>query len=165
MIYRIYAAQKENSSPGDFVNLVQNDLDNIGLQISESELRQMSKQRIKKIVKDKVLRASFTYLVNLQKTHSKMKNINYEKFEMSNYLNSPLFSRNSRTLLLGLRTRTVRGIKCDFPGIYKDRACPVGCGEDDNLPNILTCKVLKQYQKVITFMMGYCDMKIFSSKL
>ena len=147
MIDRIFAAQKEFLSEGDFVNLVQNNLEKFGLKISESELRQIPKQRIKKIVKEKVLRASFSYLINLQKTHSKMKNIHYEKFEMSNYLNSPLFSRNSRTLLLGLRTRTVRGIKCDFPGIYKDRVCPVGCGEEDNLQNILT-------RKVILYLMG-----------
>ena len=147
MINRIFAAQKENLSEGDFVNLVQNNLEKFGLKISESELRQIPKQRIKKIVKEKVLRASFSYLINLQKTHSKMKNIHYEKFEMSNYLNSPLFSRNSRTLLLGLRTRTVRGIKCDFPGIYKDRVCPVGCGEEDNLQNILK-------RKVILYLMG-----------
>ena len=147
MINRIFTAQKENLSKGDFVNLVQNNLEKFGVKISESELRQIPKQRIKKIVKEKVLRASFSYLINLQKTHSKMKNIHYGKFEMSNYLNSPLFSRNSRTLLLGLRTRTVRGIKCDFPGIYKDRVCPVGCGEEDNLQNILT-------RKVILYLMG-----------
>ena len=49
-------------------------------------------------------------------------------------------------MLLGLRTRTVRGIRCDFPGMYKDRLCPLGCGDSDTLPNILSCKVLKQHQ-------------------
>ena len=47
-------------------------------------------------------------------------------------------------MLLSLRTRTVRGIRCDFPGIYKDRKCPLGCGEEDTIPNILKCSVLKK---------------------
>ena len=74
-----------------------------------------------------------------------MKNLIYDKFDMSQYLRSPLFDRNSRCLLLALRTRTVRGVKSGFPGIYRDKLCPVGCGENDTIPNILTCKVLRQY--------------------
>ena len=77
-----------------------------------------------------------------------MKNINYEKFEISKYLTSPLFSRNSRCLLFSLRTRTLRGIKCDFPGIYTDKMCPVGCGYCDTIPHILTCtSIIKQYHR------------------
>ena len=38
----------------------------------------------------------------------------------------------------------MRGIRCDFPGMY--RLCPLGCGDSDTLPNILSCKVLKQHQ-------------------
>ena len=63
--------------------------------------------------KDQVL----PFLNSLRQTHSKMKNLQYEKFEVSKYLSSPLFSRNSRWLLLSLRTRTVCGIRSDFPGI------------------------------------------------
>ena len=69
-----------------------------------------------------------------------MKNIHYEQFDISKYLSSPLFSENSRGLLLALRTRTVRGIRCDFPGMYVDKMC-----ENDKTENILTCTVLKQF--------------------
>ena len=50
----------------------------------------------------------------------------------------PLFTKNSRSLLMALRTRTVRGIKSDFPGLYRDKICPVGCGENDTIQNVLT---------------------------
>ena len=39
---------------------------------------------------------------------------------------------------------TVRGIRSDFPGMYKDMMCPLGCGEKDTIQNVLTCRVLKQ---------------------
>ena len=76
-----------------------------------------------------------------------MKNIKYERFEIMPYLNSPLFSDNNRQLLLALRTRTVRGIRSDFGGIYQDKMCPLECGELDKLENILTCSVLRQHHR------------------
>ena len=48
-------------------------------------------------------------------------------------------------MLLSLRTRTVRGIKSDFKGMYQDVLCPLECGNTDTLPNILTCTVLQNY--------------------
>ena len=145
MIPQIYEAQKEKPEPGDFVNLVKNDFELIGLKMSEQEIKQTNKQKFKKTVKNKVSEAAFNFLKCRQATHSKMKNLSYKKFEMSQYLSSPLFNRSSRNLLLALRTRTVRGIKSDFPGIYRDKICPVGCGENDTIQNILTCKVLQQH--------------------
>ena len=91
--------------------------------------------------------AAFNFLKSLQLNHSKMRNVQYGRFEMSKYLCSPMFNKNSRCLLLALRTRTLRGIRSDFPGLYKDRTCPLGCGEQDTIPNILTCSVLNQYHK------------------
>ena len=145
MLPKIYQAQKMNPSPGDFVNLVQNDLEILGLNISEHEMKQTTKSKLKKIVKEKVHNAAFQYLKSLQQSHSKMSNVKYEKFDISQYLCSPLFNRDSRCLLLALRTRTVRGIKCDFPGLYKDKMCPLGCGDLDTIQNILSCKILRQY--------------------
>ena len=67
-----------------------------------------------------------------------MKNLNYEKFELMSYMNSPLFNNNNRELLLALRTRTVRGIRTDFKGMYKNNECPLECGDIDTLENVLT---------------------------
>ena len=145
MIAKIYEAQKLKPSPGDFINLVKTDFETIGLEMNEQEIRQISKQKFKKIIKSKITNAAFTYLKSLQSNHSKMKNLRYERFEISKYLNSPMFSKNNRCLLLALRTRTLRGIRSDFPGLYKDNLCPLGCGEQDTIPNILTCKVISQY--------------------
>ena len=94
-----------------------------------------------------------------------MKNIQYEKFDISKYLNSPLFSGNSRSLLLALRTRTVRGIRCDFPGMFKDKMCPLGCGENDKIENILTCTVLKQYLTSNEYHVAKYNMKTYFQKM
>ena len=58
-------------------------------------------------------------------------------------MNNPVFDNESVKMLLALRTRTVRGIKNDFRGMFPDVACPVGCGNTDTLQHILTCSVLQ----------------------
>ena len=64
---------------------------------------------------------------------------------MASYMNNPLFNNNNRELLLALRTRTVRGIRADFKGLYKNTECPLECGDIDTIENVLTCSVLKQF--------------------
>ena len=67
---------------------------------------------------------------------------------MQQYLKSPTFTEAESNLLLTLRTRTVRGIRADFPGMYTSRECPmVGCGEEDTLPHLLTCTVLQGHSE------------------
>ena len=41
----------------------------------------------------------------------------------------------------------MNGIKADFKGIYGETFCPLGCGENDTLENILRCKtILSNYR-------------------
>ena len=72
-----------------------------------------------------------------------MDGLKYSKLELQPYLSSPMFNNESRNLLLRLRTRTVGGIRTDFGQMYPDKTCPLGCGEEDTLQNVLTCTVLR----------------------
>ena len=72
-----------------------------------------------------------------------MDGLKYSKLELQPYLSSPMFNNESRNLLLRLRTRTVSGIRTDFGQMYPDKTCPLGCGEEDTLQNVLTCTVLR----------------------
>ena len=143
MIRKVYEAQKLDTSPGDFCEMVSEDKALIDLNMSEIEIESTKKERFKNIVKQKIRKASFQYLSNLKANHSKMSGITYKTNEISSYLKSPLFNSVSRKLLLALRTRTVEGLRADFKGMYPDTTCPLGCGQEDTLPNILTCSVLK----------------------
>ena len=89
MVRRVYEAQKADPSQGDFTELVTNDCEAIELGMSDVEIRRMSKFKFKKVVTSKVLKAAFKYLKDLQKTHSKMDNLQYDKFEASIFLTSP----------------------------------------------------------------------------
>ena len=102
------------------------------------------------MVKVKVKEAAFKYLIDKKLNHSKMSDINYSKLELQNYLHCPLFGSEEAQMLFALRTRTVRGVKNDFRGMFQDVMCPVGCGNNDTLKNILTCTVLHKHYKTET---------------
>ena len=72
----------------------------------------------------------------------------------SGEMKSPLFNIESYKMLMVLRTRTVRGIKSDFRGMFPDLLCPLGCGNNDTLPNILTCSVLQNNFKSEAILSG-----------
>ena len=143
MIRKVYEVQKVDTSPGDFCELIEEDKEMLGLNVSDIEIGSMNKAKFKKMVKSHVNQAAFCYLKSLKEGHSKMEKLNYSKFEKASYLNSPMFNTESIQLLLALRTRTVRGIKNDFRGMYTDIQCPLKCGEDDTLQHILQCSILK----------------------
>ena len=64
-------------------------------------------------------------------------------FDLQPYMQSSLFDEKMVSLLLALRTRTVRGIRCDFGGMFPDKSCPLeNCSLPDSLSHILVCREL-----------------------
>ena len=79
-------------------------------------------------------------------------------------MESKLFSREEASDLMALRTRTVRGIRGDFRGMYPDTTCPLpGCVEEDTLPHILECQVLARRQEIDMLAVSYTD--VFSEDI
>ena len=150
--------KKSNPSEGDLCKLVEKDASEIGIQISENKILTMKEERFKDNIKNKVRIAALKNLLKQKDSHSKMDNLSYKKLEIQAYMQSPLFDTESAEMLLALRTRTVRGVKNDFRGMIQDVACPLGCGNSDTLPNILTCPVLQDQLKSETVAMIYLAM-------
>ena len=73
----------------------------------------MSKQAYKQKIKEKIKAAALQYLREQQQKHSKVKEIQYIKLSIQNYILSPLFSNEEVNLLFALRSR---GTDCKFQG-------------------------------------------------
>ena len=71
-----------------------------------------------------------------------MNNISYT----NSYQTQPyqkVLTREKSSLLLALRTRSVRGIRSDFGNMFPCKDCPLaGCSQPDSLPHTLACQVL-----------------------
>ena len=120
LIKKVYTAQKVDSMPGDFCNLVMDDLRDLNIHMEEKQIALMNTERFKKLIKSKVKEASFKYLTDLQQTHSKIKNIKYDDLTIQPYLSSSLFSKSEVSTLFRLRSRTIPGIKNDFRQLYNN---------------------------------------------
>ena len=42
----------------------------------------------------------------------------------------------------------------DFKGIYRETLCPLGCGENDTLENVLRCKILISHYRTTQLCIG-----------
>ena len=147
LVRKVYEAQKEDVSPGDFYELVMEDKALINLELSEDEMKSMKKTKFKTIVKSKMRNAAYKSLKEIKGNHSKMNGLRYDKLEQAAYLSSPMFNTESIRLLLALRTRTVRNIRNDFRGMFPDNQCPLSCDTDDTLQHVLECSVIRRHHE------------------
>ena len=145
LVKEIYNAQKESPVDGDFCKLVAADMDQINMNMSESQISNMKKEAFKQLVKKKVTNAALKRLLQIKENHSKMNQLSYSKLQIQEYLKNPLFDSESMAMLTALRTRTVRGVRNDFRGMYSNTECPLGCGNSDTIQHILACSALSKY--------------------
>ena len=69
MVRKVYEAQKTDPSPGDFVELVRKDCENIQLDMSDTEISKLTKQKFRAIIKEKISNSAFKFLENMQQEH------------------------------------------------------------------------------------------------
>ena len=143
LIRRVYNAQKDDPSDGDFCQLVDQDLRLIDCQLSNDQIASMDKYSLRVLVKKKAKQAAFRSLMVIKETKSKMENIlHLNSFNPQPYILR--LPRDQSSLLLALRTRTVRGIRSNFGNMFLDKKCPLpGCSALDSLPHTLACRVLQ----------------------
>jgi hypothetical protein len=79
LIKRVFWAQQEHTTSGDFIDLVRKDMELIGEPYSEENIMKQSKEEFKAHVKKKVNQAALKYLQDMQLGHSKIKSLRYEK--------------------------------------------------------------------------------------
>ena len=123
---QVYNAQKLNPTKGDYYNLILEDFANIGEDLNEKEIIDISDNMFKKYIKKKIQTHAFNELRIIQQRHEKVKDIMYKGLsEPQPYLISNKFDNKMRSLLFNLRCRTVSAIKDNFPGLYNQS--PVTC--------------------------------------
>ena len=106
MIRQVYDVLKQESRKGDFNNLVQKDLNEINLKMSDEEIQTLSNGKWKAMVKQKVKQAAFQHLLSENLSKEKTKHIVFDHFEMRKYLfinRSPSLSK----VLFAVRSGTV----------------------------------------------------------
>ena len=73
----------------------------LGIPYDETSLESMSKKKLKITANS----AAFTQLKELQKSHNKVKHIQYDTLEIQPYLKSNLFTSKEACMLTALRSK------------------------------------------------------------
>ena len=144
LLKKVFMAQRENPTQGDFIKLVEDDLKMVGLKYEDVEM--MSKPKLKTELRRKAKDGAFVELYqNIQKS-TKVMNIKYTKLELQTYLKSKM-TKEERNTITALRSQCVREIKTNFSYLYKGcKHCPLQCDEespkDDTQEHLLLCSAL-----------------------
>jgi hypothetical protein len=116
MIYKVFEATLEDPIKNHFVSVCKKYLEELKINLSFEEIKNLSKWKLKKIVKEKIESAAFQYLIKLKNSPSrdgrisKVGNIQYEKLEMQQYLcenkntNISKFITKARAKTLNIKT-------------------------------------------------------------
>ena len=83
---RILKAQANNPSPGDFINLISDDLNIVDEKIEFKVIEIMSTCAFKTWVKKNIMKAAFKHLKTLQEKHYKIKEIQNKEFKTQSYM-------------------------------------------------------------------------------
>ena len=161
VVSRVYFAQKAKPLQGDFVKLVESDLQLINLQYNESFFKSMSKNKFKKFIKLKIRNAAFQYLNNERDKKEKVKHIVYKKFKIQNYLKSASFSNFEIEILSKLRSRNIN-VKDNFKSKFTHNnvtnlECSIdNCFENENQQHLLKCRpVIEKMDKMYSSDISY----------
>ena len=146
LVKRVFEAQKNDPTTGDFIELVKKDLEMIGQDFDETFICLKTKSELKTHIKKKIREAAFQELKLVQMNHSKVKNINYGEFRIQPYLVSHKFTNSMVKVLFGLRGSMTKSIKNNFPSMFRSNLrCQMNCEDTkaiDRQCHLLDCSVL-----------------------
>ena len=124
LVFKVFNAQLANPDKGDWVLEVLKNLEDCEIKETFQEIEKMSIFKFRNLVAKAVREMTFKKLVELKNSHTKVKHINYVKFEMQNYLKSDLFSNYEAKFTFQARCRMLQ-VKLNFSQSHKDQFCPV----------------------------------------
>ena len=147
LLLRVYQSQKKAPQPGDWCELAKTDMEVLRIIMTEEDIAKMSTGSYKRYIKSKVRYAAFEELMSMLDNHKKVKHIKYvNSGRPQAYLTSKDFSDLECQVLTMLRSRTVRGVRMNFNGMYGgETMCPLCHEEPDTQEHIMTChKILEK---------------------
>ena len=133
----VFETQKRDSRKGDFVNQVNQDLEELKIDLTEEEIKLKTKSQWKEYIDLKVKEAALKYLNTENSKMEKTKDIQFNELKLNEYL-----YQNRETSLTKIIFSTRSGtldIKAWNPWKYKDSLC-VGCGNnEETMSHFMSC--------------------------
>ena len=132
----------------DWITQAKSDLKKLGLNDNLENLKLMRKSELERKL-DKLIKENAFKELNIKKnSHSKVKNVEYKKFEMQAYLkaNKSKINQTEAREIFKIRCR-VSDVKANYRGKYENVECEL-CNEnlEENQEHIMKCKMLNKFE-------------------
>ena len=100
---------------------------------------------LKNTLKEKVKLCAFNHLMELAKSHSKVRDDIYKDVDGKNYLKNPKFTPDLASLLFKMRTRMFN-VRNNFRNNYAqtNTLCPLCSLAEDSQEHLLECNIIKR---------------------
>ena len=142
LIKRAFCAQVSQPVKGDWVIVVKEDMEYIGLgHLTFDDVARLSKESLRTIVKTKASDTAWKELMDQKRKSSKLASLKYESFSMQRYLSAESnLSNRAKRALFRWRSHTI-SVQQNWG--MKDAKCPLCKSADDTQYHLLTCPELK----------------------
>ena len=128
---------------GDWVNTVREDLEELKIDLEPRNVTRLSKEVFREIIKESIKDRALHHLKSVQKSHSKARNIKYDKLEMQSYLMSGgSMTIQEKCFAFAARTRML-DLNANFKSSLSDSVCRKFFFEEENQKHLLSCQALK----------------------
>ena len=142
LVKQVYSAQKIAPYKNDWILQIKDDLDMCNIELTETEIAKMKKEKFKVLVKNSVRELAKEHLLNIKNSHSKSRSLN-KNFVMQTYLQSKMLSLQEKQLLFQLRTYSYN-CKANFKNKYKDNLLCNFCNMEDNQEHLINCSIVNK---------------------
>ena len=141
MIYKVLQATINDPTKNYFVAKCNLALAEFELEMTFNEIGAMSKNQLKRLLKENVRKSSLKYLTKQIEGQSKTNNIEYKQLKIQDYFVNGECGKNLSQLIFKARSKTLE-IKEHKKWKFQDLLC-VGCKENEETGlEILTCEKL-----------------------
>ena len=148
-VLKMYHLQLENPKRGDWASSVRKNLEELNINLSNEEIKTMSKYKYKSLVKKKCKEKALEYLIS--KRGKKGRDIKYKSLKMAEYLlpNEQLSVEEKRNIF-EIRNR-MTNIPSNFTTGKNMNMIYCICGEKENMTHIYYCQKLNSKEPETNF--------------
>ena len=142
LLYKFFEAQSKHPQKGDWVLQINEDLKEVELNLTFSEIKCMSVFSFNTRVRKAIMKSAFKYLIaQKNRPGSKGSIIKYDELKIRSYFLPNTMTIKQCNLLFSLRARMV-SVRCNYKNSYNDLTCQ-NCQDQSQLDthiHLLSCK-------------------------
>ena len=132
-----------------------------GLELSLEQIKEMSEESFKNLVKKKENKASLEFLNSekVKKNHTKVLHIKHTELAMQDYLKPNVSTIDESKFTFAARSRMI-DLRCNYKGQYSDSdvLCPLCGKEEDSQPHLLVCEELPEEDALVEHTPAYSQL-------